>query len=192
MSAFNDIIESVVTQVRAEYDPTNGKRPFWFFGYFKELLLILAEKDQSNTYKFDKYPLIALLTGYKTIENDASDEVSNITILIIKETDINSRTKNRIVANYEPVLRPLKVLLKKYIKRSKNLTSDNMYSWEVEEFPYWGDDPRGANVGNDALDAIVITGLELRVNRCLTLPAYRVTEASIQRITENGNLRIVS
>ena len=167
MSAFNDIIEAVVTAVRAEYDPAGSAEPYWFCGYEQELFEILLEKDQSETYKYSKYPLIALLVGQETEESDAMDVVSDFTILILTETNPRIRTKDRFLANYVNVLRPIKVLLKKHIRRSDDLGSDDMWKWSVREWPYWGNDPRGANVGNDALDAIVITGMELElINTC--------------------------
>ena len=165
MSAFNDIIEDVVDLVRAEYDSAadTPAEPYWFCGYERELFEILSEKDQSELYKYSKYPLIALLVGQETEESDATDVVSDFTILILTETDPHIRTKDRFLANYVNVLRPLKVLLKKYMRRSKELGSNDMWKWSVREWPYWGTDKRGANIGNDALDAIVISNMELEL-----------------------------
>lgn len=174
MDAFNDIMEDVVSKVRLEYDPivtvdevtTGGKLPYWFCGYERELFEVLSEKTKHSQYKYEKYPLIALIKPYSDIESDVKTEVKGVTIYIITRTDLSIRTKGRIVLNYEPVLRPLKSLLRKYIKRSNYLSSEDYYEMESIEFPYWGNDARGANLGNDALDAIVIKNLNLKILKC--------------------------
>ena len=167
MSAFVDIFGDIVAAVRAEYDVANGKRPFYLHGHIIEIVGILAEKDQSETYKYDKYPLIVLVQDFEEVNDKGSNSVKGLTIIIMTETDPNYTAKNRYDNTFPDTLQPLYESLIDKIEISKDVGSDDLYSHSKWDRLYYGSEDQLLNIGNDALDAIVIQNLDLSVfNLC--------------------------
>lgn len=167
---FVDIIGDIITDVRAEWDASNLKRPFYLYGHPIEIFNILSKKSRSETYKYDKYPLIALYQDFREDVNDNRTIVNDITIVIMVETDPNFVATSRYSTTFTPVLQPIYELFIKHLKRSKYVASDDSYQHTKIDRLYWGaEDTFGnsGNIGNDALDAVVISGLNLRIIKCL-------------------------
>lgn len=166
---FVDIIGTVVTDVRAEYDAVNLKRPFYEYGHPIEIFNILARKSGSEAYKYDKYPLIALFQDFKEQVSNGIVTVEDITIVIMTETNPNYEAKNRYLNTFTPTLIPIYDLFIEKLKGSKYLASDDFYEHEKFDRLYWGKEDTFGNsgsIGNDALDAVVISGLNLRIIKC--------------------------
>jgi len=152
-----------------------AKAPYYLYGHPIELFNTLAEKDGNDTFKYQKYPLIFLwldidedVNDYRTIEED-------IMIVIVTSTEQNYKALNRTENIFIPILHPLYDDLMKYIKRSMYVTSneesDNKYHHKKKDKYYWGkEDVFGnmGNIGNDFLDAVVISGLNLELIKCKT------------------------
>ena len=190
---FVDTIGDIVTQVRAEWDATNLEKPFYLYGHPLEIFNILAEKSKSETFKYSKYPLIALFQDFEEKVNVAETIVENITLVIMMQTSKTYKAPNRYTNTFTPTLQPLYELLIKHIKRSKYVTSEDYQHTKIDRL-YWGKSDEfgnGGNIGNDALDAIVISGLNLKVFSCKTLSDYRITEAEDYRVTEANELLIL-
>jgi len=168
---FVDIIGTVIDAVRAEWDEVNDpvKTPFYLYGHPIEIFNILSKKSKHQSYKFDKYPLIALFQDFEEDTNSNRTIVQNITIVIMVETDPNFIAPSRYSATFIPTLQPLYELFIKHLKKSKYLASEEDYQHTKIDRLYWGKEDtfgNSGNIGNDALDAVVINGLNLRIIKC--------------------------
>ena len=192
MENFVDIFEDIVTNVRLKYDD-DAVEPYYMYGHPLEIFNILSEKSKSETYKYSKYPLIALFQDFEEKNDKSSRVVEKITIAIMTETDPNFIAPSRYDSTFKPVLQPIYELLKTEIENNKFVTNDDMYSHTKIDRLYWGKEDtfgNSAGIGNDKLDAIVITGLTLGINECNRLSDYIVTEASSFITTEDGKFLI--
>lgn len=163
-----EIMGLVVDAVRAEWDSDDDKRPFYDYGHPIEIFNRLSAKDANETFKFDKYPLIVLFLDYPENNSRIQDVAQNITIAIIMETDRDFSSDNRFDTNFTPTLIPIYELFRKYIYRSIYLTSEDQYTHTKVNSPYYGTTGESgniANIGNDALDAVIITDLTLKINQ---------------------------
>lgn len=164
---FVDIIGNVVTLVRAEYDAANDEQPFYLYGHPADIFEILAEKDKSSTHKSKKYPMICLFQDFEEESNKARTLITGATIAIVTETKKVYRAKDRYDNIFTPVLQPIYELFIQYLRQSKYLSSDDLYNHKKTDRLYWGksdDFGNTANKTNDALDAIIITNLNLEIN----------------------------
>jgi len=166
---FVDIIGDIISEVRAEYDPAGGEKPYYLYGHPLEIFNILSEKSQSESFKYKKYPLVALFQDFEESVNDNSIIVEGITIVIMTETNPNYRAPNRYTNTFIPVLHPLYLLFTKHLRRSKLVASDDKHEHTKIDRLYWGKEDifgNSGNIGNDALDAVVIQNLKLRIINC--------------------------
>jgi len=167
-----DIIGAIVTDVRAEWDASNLKRPFYEYGHPIEIFNKLSEKTQSESFKFDKYPLIAFYLDYEEDITKFKTIFQGLTIVIMTETDRNYEAPGRYSNTFTPTLIPIYKLFLKHLYRSKYVSSEddeNLYTHKKIDRLYYGKlDTFGnsGNIGNDALDAVVISGLNLRLINC--------------------------
>ncbi len=164
---FVDIIGDIVDNVRAEWDVVNDpvQKPYYLYGHPLEIFNILSEKSKSESFKYSKYPLIALYQDFEENVNTTETIVENITIVIMTETSRTYKAPNRYTNTFTPTLQPLYELLIKYIQRSKYVSSEDYQHTKIDRL-YWGKNDEfgnSGNIGNDALDAIVISGLNLRI-----------------------------
>ena len=169
MSTFVDIFGTIVTAVRADYDPVGGLTPYYLYGHPQDIFGILAEKDNDATFKFQKYPLICLFQDFEEDTDDAGTTITGITIVIVTETSADYRAKDRYENIFTPTLQPLYESLLLHIRQSSDVYSNDMYKHKKIDRLYWGKGDEfgnSGNIGNDKLDAIVITGLTLDVNQC--------------------------
>lgn len=163
-----DIIADIIADVRAEYDTVNDpvEKPYYLYGHPLEIFNILSEKSKSETFKYSKYPLIALYQDFEETVDNHGIVVSNPTIVIMTETSREYKSPNRYTNTFTPILQPIYELFMKHVKRSKLVSSDDSYKHTKIDRLYWGKEDafgNSGNIGNDALDAIVITGLELKL-----------------------------
>jgi len=193
MSNFVDIIGDIVTHVRHEYD-TDMAEPYYMYGHPLEIFNILAEMDQNETFKYSKYPLIALFQDFEEQNTKNTTTVNNVTIVIMVDTSTTFIAPTRYETTFTPILQPIYELFIKHLKRSIYVTSEDYEHKKIDRL-YWGKEDafgNSGNIGNDALDAIVISGLNLRlIENCKDVPDYRITEDSIYRITEDNKLRTI-
>lgn len=163
---FVDIIGAVVAEVRAEWDEANDKKPYYEYGHPLEIFNILSKKSESEEFKYDKYPLIALFQDFEEEVINGKVTVEDVTIVIMTETDPNFEAKNRYTNTFDPTLIPLYDMFMEKLKGSPNLASDDFYEHKKIDRLYWGvEDTFGnaGNIGNDALDAVVIRDLSLKI-----------------------------
>jgi len=165
-----DIIGDIVSKVRAVYDPTGLKQPYYLYGHPAEIFGILSEKSQSETFKYDKYPLIALFMDYKEERDINFTIVKNATIVIMTETNKDFVAVDRYSNTFIPVLHPIYELFFKKLQDSKYLSGmETKYLHTKYDRLYWGKSDvfgNSGNIGNDALDAVVISDLNLKIFKC--------------------------
>lgn len=193
MSAFVDIFGTIVDGVRYDWD-SDFLEPYYLYGHPQDIFGILAEKDTDITFKFQKYPLICLFQDFEEESDDARTTITGITIVIVTETSADYRAKDRYENIYIPTLQPLYESLISHIKKSKYVFNDDLYKHKKIDRLYWGKGDEfgnSGNIGNDKLDAIVISDLTLEIETCKDIYTLRVTEDSSQRVTESGTLRII-
>ena len=152
-----------------------AKAPYYDYGHPREIFNTLSEKTKNDTFKYQKYPLIFLWLDIEEDVNDYRTIEEDIMIVIITSTEQNYKALNRTDNIFIPILHPLYDDLIKYIKRSMYVTSneesDNKYHHKKKDRYYWGtEDDFGnmGNIGNDYLDAVVISGLNLELIKCKT------------------------
>jgi len=77
---FPDIISDIVDKVKAELALTE-KTCYYLYGHPQEIFNILTLKSNSETFKYSKYPLIALYLDYESTVDNAIETVSGFTIV---------------------------------------------------------------------------------------------------------------
>lgn len=153
-----------------------SEKPFYMYGHRLEISNRLLQKGKDSTYKFKKYPLIALRM------NIPATRVGNLwtyrlNVAIIASTEKNLNAEQRMEQVFYPVLFPLYYRFLKELKDSGLFLFTNRDSNEVPDHeaivkPFWGVTETGEgtqkNVFADPLDCIEIENLELsqRVKIC--------------------------
>ena len=156
-------IESALLPQLQAYD-ANIKGVFYEFGHPIEILETLKQKDESQSFRFKKYPLIALFQDFdeRMGQQLGIYAKTSFRLAICHHTSPELKSKERYEQVFKPVLYPIYLKLMEQIKLSAN-------------FLYEGDEIRHTktdhvfygrsleNPGNDFLDAIEITDLELSI-----------------------------
>jgi len=140
--------------------------PFYMYGHRLEISRELLKKNQDKTYKYQKYPLIALRMDISEPYSEGITELS-LNIAILCFTDKNWNAEDRMTNVFKPVLYPL------YERFMKELRTSGLFYWQGSELPdhtkidrpYWGiesTEGNTKNIFNDPLDAIEIVDLKLK------------------------------
>lgn len=190
-------LEQIVEDIQAQWDEVGGA-PYYLYGSAREIFNILSSKGNSSTYKFKKYPLIALLINYDDDVVNGEVTYKSFHIIIMTQTKAEYRTSNRLDISFTPTLIPLYNLLIDAIKDSQLLLSDNDYNHTKRNRPYWGEDDifgSSLRVGNDLLDAIVINNFELRASKCIQEPdipvVHPIVEHEFLDVNRSRNLLVL-
>jgi hypothetical protein len=158
---FVDIIKDIADKAIAEIG--SG---YFLYGHPLEIFNTLVEKSQSETFKYSKYPLIALFQDFEEDTNDTRVIVNNVTIVIMTETSRDYKAGERYTNTFTPTLIPLYNEVIRQIKRSRYVFSNNNFQHtKIDRLYYGKEDAFGnsGNIGNDALDAVIIKGLNLQI-----------------------------
>ncbi|MCK5607627.1 hypothetical protein KAR91_37430 [Candidatus Pacearchaeota archaeon] len=172
MSAYwVDIIEDVVSEVRADTDKPatlTSEQPYYMHGHPLEVINTLSLKDKNDTYKFKKYPLIALFQDFTEVmgEDQKIQSSTSLNIVICMETSQDYSSAQRYDNSFRTILYPLyDLLIEKiiasgyFLNASESLTSHN----KIDRL-FWGKTGLYGNEGNifnDHIDAIEIENLDL-------------------------------
>lgn len=148
--------------------------PYFDVGHPLEVSNRLLEKDKSDEYKYRKYPLIVLFTDIKIKKGERAsfDDVTDLNISIIGQSERTKTTLERYSDVINPILYPIYNKLKSKIKASPYFTKTHpSLTHDLTERPYWGSSSKYGNVKNifnDPLDAIEMNNIELglRLNNC--------------------------
>ena len=155
----------------------NALAPYYLFGHPRDISNTLLEKDgQSEPYRYQKYPLIALVQDFneKKGENILYDGLANLNFIICNITKQEYNSVDRYDNNFRTILYPLYdsfiaaiksdlnfIVRKGVVKHTK---TDNLYLGKTGIYGNIG------NIYNDFLDAISIRDMELIIkkNKCTT------------------------
>lgn len=170
MRYFIDIFDEMMDNIQSEYDTINVpvETPYGMYGSRHEICQLLTEKDESQTWKFKKYPLIILYSGQDE-ERGTSPlydfEVSPL-FSIVTDSSRNFRESDRYTNSVKPILDPIYELLLDEI--SKNPYLWQSYPEEIEHtYKVWNGNPsdnkEAGLMFNDYLDGIDIQITNLRV-----------------------------
>lgn len=142
--------------------------PYFMHGHPLEILNTLSAKDRHKTYKYKKYPLIALFQDFtETIgDNMNSQGETDLHIVICTETSSDYSSTERYTNTFRPMLYPLYDLLIKHIELSKWFVNvgPGLVPHDKTDRLFWGKSGLYGNEGftfNDRLDAIEIENLSL-------------------------------
>ena len=145
--------------------------PYYLYGHPVEITHRLALKDGHQTEKFQKYPLVFLLTDFEESHGESliQEYVVSPTILIIHKTDKNYIAPERYENVFKPVLYPYYESLKFYIHKSPGLITidGDLVQHTKTDRLYWGAGGTYGNEGlifNNHLDAIEINLSDLIIS----------------------------
>ena len=168
---FVDIFESIVQRVQELYDTVNNpvEKPYYLHGHILDIIAVLSERDDSNVWKFKKYPLIALI---EDIEEDDRfpiiyEYVCGPRVLIIMDTSPDYHAADRYDNVFKTVLQPIYDNLIEAMDENLDIYNDkyDLQSTKVNRV-YWGNQEEfgvGAHILNDYLDAIDIRFRDIKV-----------------------------
>lgn len=117
---FVDVFQDMINHIVEIYDPivgsalnqTGGEKPYAMYGSFKQVIRRLAEKDESNEFKFKKYPLIVLIQDLKEDHNKVTNGYKvRPRIIIFDESKQDYYPDDRMTNTVKPTLQPLYNLL---------------------------------------------------------------------------------
>lgn len=165
-----NLISDIVDDVRAEYDPTNDKEPFYEHGHPLEIVNTLRKRTSSPTKKFEKFPLIALFEDIDTTNGEGLFRLnSKLNLIIAVNTDRDYNAEKRYTESFDKVLTPLYNLFIKHYLRSRNVHSNHrkvahepIYRLNWGKKGLYGTD---GNIFNDYIDAIEIKNLDAKIYR---------------------------
>lgn len=142
-------------------------------GHPLEIIETLKQKDKSQTFRFQKYPLIALFQDFPEVNAGIGFESeASLHLIIAKGTKKDYKAGERYEHNFKPFLYPVYEILLEEINRDKAFLT-----YGVSKLPhtkwdrlYWGRNGlfgNQSNIFNDYLDVIEIKNLKLKINlRC--------------------------
>jgi len=173
MMAAVDDIGNVVAGMRNDKElkqlfgnPLAGMAPFYLFGHRLDIANRLLIKDNDTVYKYQKYPLIALIMDFPETVGDGMAHY-NLHVVILDATDPNYTIEDRYTKVFKPILYPLYYKFLEYLRRVGKFTwiQDQQYPPHTKiDRPFWGtvyDQGNSAYIFNDRLDAIELSDLKI-------------------------------
>ncbi len=138
------------------------------FGHLKEIIATMKEWEGSPNYRYQKYPLIALMLDFPEQMGVKGGNLGDVTlqIVIAYATDPNYKAAERYERNFKPILLPIYYELLEQINANGAFTVQSAKTIQHTKYdrPYWGvgglSDTHG-NVFNDYIDAIEIANMKL-------------------------------
>lgn len=166
-----DIIEVVVASVRTDASMPSGLptgAPFYLHGHPRDVVDVMAEKDQSDTQKLLQYPLIALFQDFEEGMGEDQQIASraSLNLIIATNTKMDYHASERYNATFRTVLYPIYDIFIRKVYESKYFANVgiNLCPHTKIDRLYWGREGLYGNEGNifnDAIDAIEIRNLQL-------------------------------
>jgi len=145
--------------------PYYAKAPYYEHGHFLEIANKLTEKDAATLlYKYQKYPLIALIQDFPERRQTLKPTEASLNILIITYTEQSYSSADRYVNTIIPILYPLYDSLLKALKASRTFggtfdhTKIDRVNWGTQR-PYFNE----SLILNDYVDAIELQDLQVQI-----------------------------
>lgn len=145
-------------------------------GHPLEIMETLAEKDKSQSLKFQRYPLVALFQDFpeRYFADPNIQAEGTFQLIIAMRTNNTYKVEDRYSKNFEPYLYPIYEELLTQIFNSGFflLQSETLIQHTKYDRLYWGRESLfggQANMFNDFLDVIEIRDLRLKfyVQNCI-------------------------
>lgn len=171
VNVFRDIVEKVSDKLTPQLQTYDSliTGVHYEHGHPLEIVETLTQKDKSNTHRFKKYPLVALLQDFPEHNNrNGFDEIEPVfRVLIIRATKPTFKAAERYDYNFVPVLYPIYEELLKQIDKSPVFLTYGVttISHTKIDHPYWGRDGlwgKEGNIFNDWVDCVEIQNLKLK------------------------------
>lgn len=174
MTPVVEIFGSVVSRVNSRLLSTfQGLDPkiagvHFEHGHPLEIIESLQQKDKSQTYRFQKYPLVCLFQDFPETSGGVGFEREvTLHLIIAKGTKREYKAKDRYEHNFKPFLYPVYEALLEEIDRERNFQTYGVSRIEHQKWDrlYWGRNGlfgNQSNIFNDYLDVIEIKNLKLK------------------------------
>jgi len=139
----------------------------YLHGHHLDIIKTLQEYTTSGN-KGKEFPLVALLQDIEeTVEVDGLQATASVTVVICTDTDPNYNSAQRYTNTFTPLLYPLYEEFIKQLRLSPYIASVSPEYKKIDRL-YWGREGLFGNTGNifdNYIDAIELTGIELRILR---------------------------
>ncbi len=152
-----DAIGSIVADIN-----NYGVRLNYLYGSAREVQQTLVEWSKDPQMKEKKYPCLIMFTPI-AVERELYT-TTTVTIILVKDTEKNYKTHERITNVYEPYLWPIYELFMHFLRLSINFDIDSsgrVPQTTTDIFFYSPTPAHEQNVFSAVLDAIEIADLEL-------------------------------
>lgn len=170
-----DEINTVVDRVSAELTPklalldTAITGVHYSHGHPMEIIQTLREKDQSKTFKFKRYPLIALFQDFPEDHSQIGFQAEvTLHLIIARMTNPEYKAHDRYAKNFKPFLYPIYQRFIYELGRHKafKISTGTPKHTKIDRL-FWGKSGLLGNTENtfeDWIDCIEIKNLKLLVN----------------------------
>jgi len=140
-------------------------------GHPIEIIETLREKDKTNKFKFDRYPLIGLFEDFPENEDVGIGLQSEVTlhIIIAMVTKPEYKATVRYERNFKPILLPIYASFKKHLVKSKafRFAGSKPKGLKINRL-YWGREgllKNESNIFEDWIDCIEVKKIQIKVNQ---------------------------
>lgn len=143
-----------------------------------------ADSEGDNTRKSSRYPMVALIRNYDySNQRNSTYTDTTLTLVIVTQTTFDKLSEDRQAENYQPILYPIYSELMEQIALCRYFQGP-YDPWPThkaaESFNLSKDNNNAAVVLPDYCDAIIITGLQLKINQQMVAGfAYGASKALI-------------
>jgi hypothetical protein len=135
------------------------------FGYVDELKDTLIQWSKTEEFASKKYPLIWLRQPFRLRRNEPQGyygTADNISFFIINEANKEQKAKDRVVANFKPVLYPIYREMLNQINNHPAIGLEYNRGHVLVDRYYWGD--KQQEEITDVVDCIEVSELKLIIH----------------------------
>lgn len=139
-------------------------------GHPLEIIETMNQKDESETFVYDKYPLVALFQDFpEDDETFGVEGVASLHLIIARATNPDYKATERYAENFNPILQPIYEMLMQefcYSPYFMEYSVTKIKRTKIDRL-YWGREglwKNEKNVFNDFIDCIELK-LQLKLSR---------------------------
>ena len=171
-----DLIKEIVAKVSTNLTPdlqsldSRITGVHFMNGHPLEVIETLAQKDKSNTFRFEKYPLIALFQDFAEVHTGNIGAPLELTLhlIIARATRPEYKASERYEKNFKPFLYPIynEFLRQLNLSGLFMIYNSSIIPHTKYDRLYWGKEGLFKNQGNifdDYLDVIELKNLKLKL-----------------------------
>lgn len=163
------------TGLNLEGETWTALEPYYDYGHILDVVAKLTAKDGNDIYKFQKYPLVVLLTDIEEAHGDSADieYTCSPSLLILDKTEASYTSQDRMQLIFKPILYPIYDSLIDSVKYSEYLNVLDQVPHKKTDRMAWGSSSVSGNTATiftDYLDGIEIEfdniGVFSAINTC--------------------------